>query len=242
MLEIIICDNEKEYVNSCTAAIKGAIERYNLDAEVLLSTTNPNEVVSLIREKEGIFFVLLSLIYDIGVKGVDIAKKIREHDRDCYIVFATRHVELMPTVFEGLIRPSGFLNKPINIDDMLSVFLDAYCDHINSLQKEECYSITIGPRFYKIPQKSIYYFEAAQKKIIINTDTQRIGYYDSLETIGKELNGSIFVRCHKGFIINITKVERVDFSEMLVFLNNGACIPISRKYKDSLRQSLYNIF
>lgn len=212
------------------------MERDCLDAEVLLATTNPHEVLSYLERKEGIFFILLELIYSIGVKGTDVAKRIRKKHRESYIVFATKHTSLMNTAFEGLIRPSGFLCKPVSKNDLLAVFMEAYCDHVKMLQKENYFSLNIGSRIYRIPYANINYFEAAQKKIFINTDTQRIGYYDSLEAIGARLD-EVFIRCHKGYIVNSKKIESIDFSSMIIYLKDGSSLPVSRTYKEAVRQA-----
>lgn len=235
MLDIIICDSEKETVKAYSNTLKEVIETDLLDADVMVATTNPEDVLAYVKDKDNLFYVLLELLYDKGLKGVELAKKIRINDRESYIVFSTKHLDQVHTAFEGLIRPAGLLTKPVKKTEFVSLFLNAYCDHVNQMKKEECYSVTIGARLYRIPQRNICYFEAAQKKIFLNTDTQRIGYYDSLEAIGKRVDPHVFVRCHKGFIINTGKIEKVDYSEMTAYMTNGARIPISRTYKDHLK-------
>lgn len=236
MLGIIVCDDEKEQLQLMTRALRDAIAVDNLDASILMSTGNPQDLVKFFEQKQGLFYVSLDLIYGGKPTGVELAKLIRQKDKTSYIVFATRYMDKMHLAFEGLIRPSGFFKKPVTIKEYMDNFLSAYCEHIQLLKKDSYYSITVGTRYYKILTSTICYFEASQKKIFINTDTQRIGFYDSLDAILNKVDSKMFVRCHKGFIVNIEKIVSIDYSEMLISLSNGAEIPLSRTYKPNLKE------
>ncbi|OPY59240.1 MAG: hypothetical protein A4E55_00293 [Pelotomaculum sp. PtaU1.Bin035] len=164
MLEIAICDNKKEDVLNYKNNLIDAIIKDNLDAEILKVTANPDELLRAVEGNGRLLFILLEFLYAQGTSGAELAKRIRKKDRESYIVFASKHTELIHTAFEGLIRPAGFLNKPVKRKELISVFLTAYCDHINLLKAEGYFSVTIGARFYRIPTRNILYFEAAQKK------------------------------------------------------------------------------
>ena len=48
---------------------------------------------------------------------------------------------------------------------------------------------------------------------------------------------SDFIRIHKGFIINISKVCSIDYKNMLVSLENGSFVPVSRSLKNALKEN-----
>lgn len=45
-----------------------------------------------------------------------------------------------------------------------------------------------------------------------------------------------FIRCHRGFLVNQKKIERVIFSKNLILLADGYEIPVSRTYKSILKE------
>lgn len=104
-------------------------------------------------------------------------------------------------------------------------------------KKCECFIVKSGPIFYRIPFRSIVFFEAKEKKIAVKTDTKEILFYSNFETVMQKLPDS-FVRCHKGFIINAGRVSTVDFREMTAVMDDTCMIPVSRMYKDNLKEYL----
>lgn len=69
--------------------------------------------------------------------------------------------------------------------------------------------------------------------------------YQGYECVGKlqdeceKLKSYGFSRCHQGFLINLSKVRKID--KKSVSLNNGITIPISRQYRQSLMQD-FNLY
>ena len=81
---------------------------------------------------------------------------------------------------------------------------------------------------------AICFFEARNKKIYLNTGAKEYGFYSTMEQLEQELSTS-FIRCHRSFIVNVEKIEKVMFSKNLLFLTDGYEIPVSRTYKSVLR-------
>lgn len=234
MLGVIVCDESSEFKKLAVQEFKNLIAYNDLNAEVVLVTGSPEEMLEKL-EGGRVFLLMLDLYYGNMVTGADIAIEIRKFDRESYIVFSTEHTELMHMIFKGMIRPAGFLKKPVSNDEISSVFLDAYRDYMNNTEVLDSFTVNVGTKLYKVPYKKIMYFEASEKKILLCTNNQRISFHDSLEAIGKRLSEKGFLRCHKGFVINKLNVDSIDFSNMLVHMTNEAEIPLSRTYKDIMR-------
>ena len=83
----------------------------------------------------------------------------------------------------------------------------------------------------------IYYFEAREKKIFLNTRNSEIGFYATLDTLADSLPEQ-FVRCHRGFIVNKKKIRTVSYAQKLIFLKNDMLVPLSRGYKNNLDSAL----
>ena len=69
----------------------------------------------------------------------------------------------------------------------------------------------------------------------MNTGAREYGFYSTIEQLQEEL-GEQFIRCHRGFLVNQKKVERVVFAKNLIVLTDGYEIPVSRTYKSILKE------
>ena len=80
----------------------------------------------------------------------------------------------------------------------------------------------------------ISFFEAKGKKIAVKTKGQEILFYSNFETVLRQLP-DWFVRCHKGFVVNTRKIQKVNLSEMSLVLIDKCTIPVSRTYRKEIK-------
>ena len=188
---------------------------------------------------EGVSIYIIDVDYkDNHLIGIKLAKKIRQKDRNAYIVFNTKRTDSVYNVMTGLIRPAGFFKKPIKKDELQVLMGDIYRDYLNLQGKsEDIFHVNIGSTIYHLDYNQILYFEAYQKKIYIHTYNQRIGYYDSITELAVKLN-SQFVRCHRSYLVNIDNIKKISFNDMVLEMKDGKEIFISRTYKNTLRERL----
>ena len=83
----------------------------------------------------------------------------------------------------------------------------------------------------------IFLFEAQGRKVALRTKAQEISFYSSFESLMEQLPDS-FLRCHRGYIVNIKKIQNVSFPESLVRLSDGSEVPFSRSYRESVRTAI----
>lgn len=83
----------------------------------------------------------------------------------------------------------------------------------------------------------IYFFEAQGRKIALRTKAQEIAFYSSFEQLLEQLP-DWFLRCHRGYIINLKKLGGVNFAEGTISMSDGSDVPFSRSYRDSVRAAL----
>ena len=69
--------------------------------------------------------------------------------------------------------------------------------------------------------------------------TQKIFTTYSLKQYEDLLDGSIFYRCHRSFIVNLTKIAKViKGHNCQIVMQNGSEIPVSRKRKNEMMEIL----
>lgn len=238
MLKIVICDESSEYVSQLAQITQNIIQKQEYNAEVALITTDPAKVLEMISvSPSDFFFVLTDAVFNGSeLSGAQLGREIRKINRDCHIVYITSHQEIIRDILNSMTRPSGFYIKPIDEQELEILTADIYRDYLNvSVRDDDCFFINIGASMYRIPKDSIIYFEAFDKKIYVHTMNQRVGFYDSLANL-EDRFGDSFIRCHKSYLINRSKIRSISFSEMTVSMENGADISISRTYKSQMRE------
>ena len=83
-----------------------------------------------------------------------------------------------------------------------------------------------------IPVESILYFEALGFKhtLCLHLDNELLEFNSSLEHFAEEM-GEEFWRCHRGFLVNRSRICTVDLKHQAIILDNGEECPLSRRAK-----------
>ena len=86
---------------------------------------------------------------------------------------------------------------------------------------------------YQIPLQEIVYFESHLRRITLHTPKESYTFYGRLQDLTDSLNPMLFVRTHTSYIVNMEYIRVVRETE--TELQNGEHIPVSRKYRASVR-------
>jgi DNA-binding LytR/AlgR family response regulator len=95
---------------------------------------------------------------------------------------------------------------------------------------ENSYVVETKDGMTHIPYEQIYFFEAREKKIYVCIGKEAYGFYGTIDKLVEELPSN-FVRCHRGFIVNKNRIDRVVLSQNIIYLEDGFDVPLSRSYK-----------
>ena len=86
------------------------------------------------------------------------------------------------------------------------------------------------------------YIETIQKegmKLVFSTDTRTYEVYNSFNKVAPMLPKQ-FVRCHKSYIVNLDKINNINFTTNTIsFGNNDKCY-IGPKYKNNFKEVFNN--
>lgn len=130
-----------------------------------------------------------------------------------------------------LIRP--FDEREIN--RVVKEFLMAYLNRREKRQGRDSFVIESKDGKIYMPFDKIYYLEAREKKLYVLTDREEYGFYGTMDKIEGELP-AYFARCHRSFIVNTRKIEKVMLSQNMILLSEGRDVPLSRTYKAVLKE------
>ena len=136
---------------------------------------------------------------------------------------------------------SGILELPLNIDSIDKKLF-------NNIESTYCcpygiYNINNRTVFRKILHEDIEYIQRLNDKSVIflrNGETEEIN--KSINKIKTELNEKYFIKCCKGYIVNIFNIEKVNKNTNTIELKSGIKIPLTRKnFQEFLKSYIFSV-
>lgn len=100
--------------------------------------------------------------------------------------------------------------------------------------KTELY-VNIYKRLVKISYDSINFIEAKGDYILIKTDKENYTVHSTIKKIEEKLPEALFLKVHRSYVINITKIVDIEDSSVLIGKN---VVPVSRSSKPELMKRL----
>lgn len=227
LMKIAICDDEKHF----QLQLKNTIEKHCQSLDMLLDIfSNGQELLNSLKKTS--FDVYFLDIEMPGIDGLTLSKKIRDLDREAYIIFLTSHTEFAMEGYE--VNALRFLSKPVNeekLREVLSYIMDKKREGRKLAIKCEGEDISLN-------LKDIIYMEAQDQ--YVNIVTTRGSYLTrrKINDFEVELSGEGFYRCHRSFIVSIARIERLSRDEVSV--EGGSTLPLSRGKYGELKELLYS--
>ena len=233
MISILVYDSLAEELEMMKHIIPRAAARLTDEKWRMEYFSDREQLLGFIREQP-----LLDLTcYDVTEKGsIEDLERIRaDYQQARLLVIADSAMSpleyIRPTILVSslLLRPFTPNQVWERIGELLGQMQSDSADN-----EEKMVIDTREGRTY-VPFSQIYYLEAREKKIYVRLKRQILTFYDTLEHLEESLP-EVFVRCHRGFIVNRSRVQRVMLSRNTLALEEGMEIPLSRKYKSDFKK------
>ncbi len=170
-------------------------------------------------------------IYMDGMTGMDAARRIREMDDACRLVFTTTSVEFAVDSYE--VASSYYLVKPYSYEKLAAAMERTGAAHLEQGQTVE----VCGER---LMLHKIAWAEFVGRKVRVHFDDGQTAQFGMgwNEFAALVLAYPCFCGCMKGLLVNFEAVKKLTEDSFL--LQGGASVPISRlKYK-AVRQQFFD--
>ena len=232
MLSFVLCDDNYGAIDKLSKMLNSIIISHNLKAQISYTTNNPNDLLNYLKDNPT-DVLLLDIDLKSSTSGLQIAEQIRAIDKNIYIIFVTGHFEFGMVAYKY--KTFDFLQKPLTKERFEETILRLYSDIYGSTARY----IRLDNDKTVIKENSIRFIKKEGMKVIFHTDTRDYETYSSFNKISGMLPNN-FVRCHKSYIVNVSKITDIDLSENEIsFTNNDKCY-IGPKYKDDFMEVLKN--
>ena len=151
-----------------------------------------------------------------GESGLECARVLTELNPKLKVIFATAHSEYMANAFE--IYAFDYLVKPFCVERVVKTL-----SRMKSKTEEEQTPIVVQSekqndklmikgkeQIVFVDKKEIIFVERSDNATSIVTQEETYKTAVSLGAIEEKLNGTEFMRCHKSYIINLSKITKIE--------------------------------
>lgn len=206
--------------------------------------TNVYQEAQKCIEKTNNVMMLITYIGDIltdeGKQALILGQQAMTKNRDNYVVYVAKDNKVLLQMASYCTRPAGMvtdqmlctrgqrLMKDI-LRDYKNIYVDKPEDHWLSLKTKSVVT--------RVNMSEICAITSMNKMIEVITTKTKISVYDSLESISQKL-GDQFARCHRSCIVNLDRIQYVDFHAMTIKLTDGTEVPLARSYRQAFHGML----
>ena len=172
-------------------------------------------------------------IFMAGMDGIQVAKKLRESDRNVLIVFCTISSDYMPSAFSC--HAFEYLLKPVKYDNVSKIMVDAF----KTLPRINRYlELQVDRNQWKIFYSDICYITATDHYIIVNLINNnpvrsRIAFGVVANSLTQDYR---FLQINRGVLVNMDYI--IEFTDSGCRMQNGIIFPIHTGKRSKL-QSAY---
>ena len=225
-MRVAICDDDRYFISF----FRGLMNRmYNSLDIITEDFCSGEELLKSFKYKA--FDVVFLDIEMPAMDGITLAKKLRELSSDVCIVFLTGHTEYAINGYE--VNALRYLTKPAEEHKVREVI-----DHVLDKQKNaRVIWVKTDEGKQKLALADIIYIEAQNRNVVISTEKCSYTIRGNISDYEEQLEKHGFFRVHRGYLISLSKVLRIN-SNKTVVMENGAEIPISRSKEAALSEKL----
>ena len=242
MIPIYICDDQAEIRDYIAQTIQKQVFISSYDMGPIFPVGSSREFFEVYQQTQVPAIYFLDVDLKEGDNGFQLASKIRDIDPLGYIVFITSHGDLSFETFRYRLQALDYIEKQerTQIAERIGQCLETINQYMAASKANESsyYSVKIFNSIRHIPLDDILFFEADGKnhRILLNTSSEIIEFFGSLNTVENEL-GTSFFRSHRSFLVNRNKITSINLAAQTVILTGDVECPLSRNAKKSLKES-----
>lgn len=223
MIDIVICDDSKEYIEILKSKINYSIyNKFGMECNITCLTSI--EEFTAFQNQNKIDIVFIDIMIN-NINSINWALNNLKYGHTQYI-FMTSFPQSAYNISE--VNCCYFIIKPKLTDAMLDRALQRALQ--NTMKKEPNLSIIrSGNKNITINFQDIIYIETFNNNLVLHFKDKEITIYSTLKDFSKSLPPN-FLRCHKCFMINMCFIEEYEPYRFITKTREEISIP-PKKYR-----------
>ena len=232
MLNFALCDDNYSAIDKLSKMLNSILISNNLKGQITFTSSSPDKLLNFVKHNP-VHVLLLDIDLKSTKSGIELAEQIRAIDKSVYIIFITGHFEFSLIAYKC--KTFDFLAKPLTKERFEETILRLYSDVFGDTSRY----IRLDNNKTVIKEDSIRFIKKDGMKVIFHTDTRDYETYSSFNKISDMLPYN-FVRCHKSYIVNVSKISDINLSENEISFTKSDKCYIGPKYKNDFMEVLKN--
>lgn len=215
-MNAIILEDDKEFAEQ----LRSFLQENFKDIEVKFITDNISDITKYCEKTADTCIYFLDIVLGNDDIGLVAAEKIYEANKQNFIIFVTWYEDkIMYETFFKMIGYNVILKKSPKLFEEIK-------DTLEFLMKNNISDVLLvydnRLNYICIPIDKITYIETVKgkNKIKVHHINGIFQVNLSLEAILKKLNSN-FVRCHNSYIVNIKKIQKINYGTKMIQMIDG---------------------
>ena len=234
MINFIVYDDEKKFRDNITTAINKVMMKNDVDYEIKEFEKYNQTFENIIEDDISSKIYLLDIEVEGSLSGIDIARKIRQKDWNSIIIMVTSHNELSYEALKAQIMLLDFISKFDNCKTNLEEVINLA---VKKVDNKKVIVLAMNNTTYRIYLDDVNYIikDTVDRKCIIHTTYNSVSVNKSLNEVMGMLDQRFFMS-HRGCIVNLEKISSVNWTNSIIYFENGDSIDmLSRDKKKELK-------
>ncbi len=210
---------------------------------------NSENALAIISEKK-VDLILMDIVIQGEYDGIELIGLIHQQ-KEIPVIFITSQTDDLSFKRASRFEPEAFMQKPfseLQLKRCLALAFNRNKDKDSELiartpestDKPESLFIRKKQKIIKVPFNDIFYLESDGKYSRIYTEFELFMIRLPMAAIHAQLPDQKFLKCHKSYIVNISKIKTVDLDENYLILEERK-VPFSRREKSAILKKLHYI-
>jgi two-component system LytT family response regulator len=171
-----------------------------------------------------------------GMSGIELVQSLE--GRRPMIIFTTGTTDYAAVAFD--LNVVDFLIKPIVPARFLQAIEKARELHRNKNttvgnKEDEFIFIRDSSTVRRLKISDILYLEAKGDYVKINVPNQVYNIHSSLKSVEQKLSPNVFLRVHRSFIVNVSKIDTVEGGTLII---SNMMVPVSDAFRAALNKRM----
>ena len=225
-ISVMVCDDLAEERASLGRMVEAYCRRKAIELS-LESAAGGEELLD--RWRPGRWDLVFLDIFMPGLSGVETARRLRQKDAACALIFATTSQEHGLESFE--LRVMDYLVKPFD-----QSLVDQALDWFVQRETIRLQQISVGGEWQTqwVRPSDVVWLEMRRHTATIQVGDRAYEVRRTMEALETELDDDRFFRCHRSYLVNLDRVRTLEERDFL--MEDGTRIPISAKRLAEARQ------
>lgn len=232
MIKIAIIDDDKSFINLLRKKVEDYCEESKLPCQIA-AFSNPQLFYYELAEEEHYDICFMDIEMP-GINGIQLAERLREYDKNTFLVFVTSYFEFAAHGYS--LKAFDFIQKSL-LDEKLSLVLNGIMLEIKRTENR-FYCIETDMRLQRIEYREIIYLYKSNKNTVIVSIKDEIQVRKPLQTVFQELNSEEFIWVERGYIINLEHIMGMNGRD--IRLRDGTVIRAGKARARSIKEAIHD--